>query len=579
MKFVFVIFLYLLSSAFAEDMMGTKKDDELYIESVQKQLLAENLDFRLSDQFGDAWSFSDFSKKTKALIYSFDPVCEVDKQHKQIKELEKKFKNTSILLMNSRFDVSRESLTEKFPKTVVMLDEFQQLAKELRFRQAGDYVIYDFKKDNVVKTFSNVQFSCPLFFETIDGQNFQDQISYSFSRACLNCHNKMQGFTYFQSLNTIKDWRKMMLKTIQLKRMPPGADPYYGALDTEHTNADIRKVVAWLNAGAPFTQKDEDVFQIIRERKKKWKKESLNGEEHNRIVLISRPDESVLASGSDFYKHYTTTTPTTEDIYFSNFEINVNENVAHHLALHFSDKPFPLVDLKGKPIAKTEMLSLYGNNPVPINGYVNGKKVDSVKFLDPNIIHVSRRQGFQSAPGGTLYHIPKGSYLNFEIHYNPSGKDEVSKVEFAIYKLPTANPKMVMKRFSMTPLNGSVIAAPNEAHSVVQLDYQTEYDMLIKGFGLHMHYRGKSGKVTFQRPGEKTSNVLFSFPTYQYKNQLSSILKESVLVPKGSILSTQIIYDNSKGNKAITDFKRPVKIGTSVSKDENYLPRFLYLEP
>ena len=112
----------------------------------------------------------------------------------------------------------------------------------------------------------------------------------------------------------------------------------------------------------------------------------------------------------------------------------------------------------------------------------------------------------------------------------------------------------------------------------VTLDYKVDKNILLRVFGLHMHYRGKCARVFLKRPGEKNKSLIISFPTYQYKNQTSSVFKDPISIPKGSIITTDIIYDNSEFNLTNPDPSIDLRIGTSVVLNKNYLPRFLYME-
>lgn len=69
-----------------------------------------------------------------------------------------------------------------------------------------------------------------------------------------------------------------------------------------------------------------------------------------------------------------------------------------------------------------------------------------------------------------------------------------------------------------------------------------------------------------------------SYPTYQYKIKLSSMLKNDYAVPKGSKLISEIIFDNSAEHLSNPDPLVPVSIGPSIMNDENFLPRIFTKE-
>ena len=57
-----------------------------------------------------------------------------------------------------------------------------------------------------------------------------------------------------------------------------------------------------------------------------------------------------------------------------------------------------------------------------------------------------------------------------------------------------------------------------------------------------------------------------------------SVFKDPISIPKGSIITTDIIYDNSEFNLTNPDPSIDLRKGPSVVLNENYLPRFLYTE-
>jgi hypothetical protein len=572
----FILLLAWSLSASAQTMFDQSNYELTYIKKIQDKLANTDLDFRLLDQFGTPFSLVDFNDTKKSLIVSFDPFCKGEIILQKIEDEAKKNGITSIILIDSKTGLTRETIIEHFPNKTILLDEFQQIAGLLEFKNSGDYIVYDHSSGKILKRIPSAE-SCPITFMSYQKNSFQKEIFPAFERACLQCHNKMKSFNYFDDLKQVQHWQKMMQKTIRLKRMPPGADPYYSELISGHTNEDILKISQWLEAGAPYTAEDADFYRQQIKNFREKKKDIIAKFLKTKVKLISFPSEIVPESGGDFYKHYRTKKPTTEDIYFRDFSVLFNENVAHHLALHYSPKPFPDVDKKGRAIDRKEQMVLYGNNKITVEGTIDGKKITGNKFTDPNVIQVARQPGHQKSSDGTYYFIPKGSYLNFEVHYNPDGVKEISPVKLFITPLKNGEPFKVIKRFSLSPENGTIVARAHE-RSLVKLNYRTEKNMLLKGYGLHMHYRGKYGKVYLQKQDEKIPKLIISFPTYQYRNQVTSIFKEGIYIPKNSTLFTEIFFDNSDKNLTNPNVNEDVRIGTSVAHEENYLPRFMYLE-
>lgn len=567
------------------DMVDTSAFSITADQRLNKLLETNDLEFRLPNQYGTGVSLSSFYNKKEIYLYSFLPSCQADQFMKKYKQMSGNKKSQAHLLINGEINAKREELETAYPKQPILIDMNQQVSNSLLFKKSGDYVVYNVKKQKVTKV-GNVfgkktlpASDCEIKYVSYlpDTNQFREKIVPALVRTCVYCHVGENNLSYFQNIEKIRSWKNMMLRTIRLNRMPPGADPYYSHLEFDLTTQDVLDVTKWLEAGAPATAEDGEFYlqEIQKNGKRKRGLEGLKGTEE--VVLFPLIEEKVSATGGDFYKHYTTETPTTRDYYFTYFDISVNPNVAHHIALHHSMKPFPKVDLKGNPIGG-ENMALYGNNRIPTPASYNGKSIPAFKFQDPNIIHLSRVSGLGFAPRGTIYFIPKGSYLNFEIHYSPSGKEEVSQNILKIYTDENLKKNRLLKRFSMMPNDGALMARANESDSVVSVDYTLTEPMDLKAYGLHMHYRGKSGKVYALFPGETKRKLIFSIPTYQYKFQRTSFLDDVVHLPKGTVLTHEMHYDNSKENISNPDSTRDVHIGLSIVHDENYLPRFFYMD-
>jgi hypothetical protein len=573
-----------------ESMIDSSGFESKLFNKLKQQISIEDIDFRLVNQFGNGISLSDYYNKSEIYVFSLNPKCEPEKVIQFAKQLKSKSKGKKevLFLLDSALS-TRESLIKDFPNQSILLDENQQVSKSFSFKNAGDYVIINSKKQLVVELKSvfskkQKQENCKINYEEYELGKFKSDIIPALNRSCVGCHAHQGFLNYFHDIKTISSWQKMMLRTIRLRRMPPGADPYYGKLTTLHDAKDVRLITKWLEAGIFNEPLVEENYQAHINLLKKRKDIARNQFEGKVITLFSLPPEQVPESGLPFYKHYTTETPTTEDYYFRSFSVKLNENVAHHIALHFSDSPFPRVDPMGNPIIENSKdnsavyKSLYGNNIEKIIGTSSNSKISGIAFRDPNIIHISRTSGIQRATNQTVYFIPKGSYLNFEVHYSPSGRAESSQNELIIHHDEKLIGSPQIKRFSMTPDRGVVVSKAYEKPRLVKMSYTLKKPINLLGYGLHMHYRGRSGKLLYRLPGEKVNQVAFSFPTYQYKIQVTSLLNSSLFLPEGTILTSEIMYDNSKENFSNPDPSLVIKIGTSILNEENYLPRFLYTE-
>jgi len=571
--FFFSTFL-LLFSINADDMFDDTGHDQVIAKKMNSILRNDDLEFRLVDQFGTPHSLNDFSKLKKIHFIAFDLNCPKDIYPKEIKK--------NYLFINTNLETSRESLMTLFPKQIILMDELFLVSSSLGFKSCGDVFQYDFKNERL-KFLKNLnpKLARAIVFNSNPQLNFEKDVLPTIESSCLKCHVGNSSLNFFNGVRKIKAWRKMMLRTMRLGRMPPGADTYYFSDHYSYNKKDLLTLSRWLDNLEGISENDlaklAEVYKKHLENLRVQRFSTIEKQISQMEKIISYPDETIAADGAPFYKYYTTNEPTQNDIFFDKFFVKINSDVGHHMALHFSKKPFPKIKLDGSPLNQNEFMQLYGNNPEPTPGSVNGKKVSAYKFDDPNIIHVVRNQGYQMAYPNSTYYIPKGSYLNLEIHFNPTGKKELTPIELSLLKDESLKDKPVIRRFSMTPNDHTIIARPNEFKSLVEMSYVLPNDIEFVGYGLHMHYRGQSGILFYEEPNQK-KKILMSFPTYQYKNQLSSFFNKPIKLLKGTKLINQIIYNNSDLNLSNPNPKKSVKIGTSILEDENYLPRIYFLE-
>ena len=360
--------------------------------------------------------------------------------------------------------------------------------------------------------------------------------------------------------------------------MPPGADPYYGISTDQHTNEDLLKITKWLESKESFSEEEEKFFTKYIEGFKKKQQEKIENIKGDVVKLVHFPDEKIEAFGDSYYKQYFAG-PTLQDYYFSSFKVMLNKNVAHHVVLHFSSNPFPERDAKGHTIDPAfRGVKLYENFPEPVTGMSSNGKIRGIKFNDPNILHISPNNEIQSCSKGGTYFIPKGSYLNYEVHYNPSGIVEISPVDLQIFSNESNKPLPKMERFSMTLDQGTLIAKPFQKEAKVSVSYIAKKSYKMTGFGIHTHYRGRSGKMYVQYPNSKVKKLVFSYPTHQYKIKFSSSLYHELMIPKGTKITTEITYDNSAEQPSNPDPTHLIKIGPSIMNDENFLPRIFTKE-
>jgi len=207
-------------------------------------------------------------------------------------------------------------------------------------------------------------------------------------------------------------------------------------------------------------------------------------------------------------------------------------------------------------------------------------RLNSVGGFTTLLAYVAGR-GFDDHPDGVGTPALPGQYLNFNMHYTPTGRVEKDRSEVGLWFA-----KEPLKKFHFrTPINerqhvngklvrgavpdaadveagrvsqgatAATISAfsglppipPYEANFTVTSELAITQDITINGFYPHMHVRGKSAEYKVVYPDGK-EQLLFDVPHYRFDWQERYVLAAPLKIPKGSMLKYRAVFDNSANN-------------------------------
>jgi peroxiredoxin len=160
--------------------------------------------------------------------------------------------------------------------------------------------------------------------------------------------------------------------------------------------------------------------------------------------------------------------------------------------------------------------------------------------------------------GGLAFLIPKGTMLGLQVHYVPTGKEEKVGIKVGIrYARDTVEKRLRNMLFVDTKYS---IPAGAPAHAV-KVERTMPVDAIGVGLFSHMHVRGKAMSFTAAGPDGKTENLL-TIPNYNFEWQIPYRWEPGKKVlPKGTKLVCEALYDNSAFNPYNPDPKKVVKDG------------------
>jgi hypothetical protein len=341
---------------------------------------------------------------------------------------------------------------------------------------------------------------------------------------CASCHRPGEVGPF--PLLTYKDAAKradFLAEITASKRMPPWkAEPGYGSFHDARTltSAEIDTLAAWAKAGAP--EGDPQDLPPAPKFPDGWQL----GEPD--LVLTMPEPFTVRAGGRDVQQCFVIPVPIDADKTVSAVEFRPgNRKVVHHAILY----------LDGTGAARKKDEAEKGP------GYSS--------FGGPGILPTGGLGAW--VPGQTPRHLPdgvgrllrKGADLVLQIHYHPSGKEEVDRSSVGVYFAK----KPVSKYVAAIGLRNRDIDIP-AGEKNFRREARSEplpVDAYAIAIGPHMHNLGREMKVYARTPAG-TEIPLIWIKDWDFNWQGSYHFSAPVKLPKGSVLKMEARYDNSADN-------------------------------
>jgi mono/diheme cytochrome c family protein len=354
---------------------------------------------------------------------------------------------------------------------------------------------------------------------------FSEHIAPIVFAQCADCHRPGQAGPFpLLSYKDVAQRAETIRVVVSDRYMPPWHPvPGHGEFAGERrlTDEQIAMFGRWIEAGKPEGPADKlpplpsfpaDGWQL--------------GEPD----LIVQMDEgfSVPADGPDVYRSFVIPLDLPEDKWVRALEFRPSaRNVVHH-SLFF-------LDSRGIARLRDRMDDGPGfKGMIPptgrLGGYVPGGSVLQM-------------------PEGLGMPLPKGSDLIFQTHFHPAGKPEVEKSTLALYFLDGPS-KKVLVPIQVPPGFGvgmgiNIPAGEKEYRVVDEFTLPVAVDCW--DIGGHAHYICKQLTMTATLP-DGTVKPMLRIDDWNLNWQNRYQYKEPVALPAGTVLRTELVYDNSEEN-------------------------------
>ena len=503
-------------------------------------------DFSLLDHQGRFHQVSYYSDHKAAIVVVYPESAVADELLKSLSKLQAAHgEEIKILLLNTNPKLDRitvetrmQSLGVDLP---VLMDESQNVARTLKFKNIGEAVILDpVKMDSLYrgdsKDLANVLTAVLGGGEMpSDGVAMGEEITYlsvnqvSYTRDivplvsenCVKCHR--DGGIAPWSMNShkmLQGFAPMIREVVLTRRMPPGQiDTQVGKHIADVAGLSIeeqQKLLAWIDAGAPKDGVEDPLAEV--------QPESSDFSFGKPNLVFQVPAQEIPATGVIDYRYVPVELNLDRDVWISAMEfVPGDRQVLHHVIAYLTS---------------------------PNNKSSSGGLGESIAGFAPG-----RQPDHFGSNAGRL--IPKGSNLLLQMHYTTSGREttDTTRVGVYLHKVP---PEFVMSGGAASQRR--FLVPPHEKEYVLSGRQEIERDAYLYQMTPHMHFRGKYMSYTAQYP-DGTSELLLSVPKYDFNWQFSYRLQEPVFLPAGTVLVAEGAMDNSAQNPGNPDPSRPVHFG------------------
>ncbi len=423
---------------------------------------------------------------------------------------------------------------------------------------------------------------------------FTKDVAPIFYKNCSQCHRPndvapMPLMTYDQ----VRPWARSIKSKVVKREMPPwgvGQSTLAFSNDRQMSEHEIKTIVAWVDGGAPMGNPAE--MPAAPEYPGGWK--------FNRApdVVLKMPVEFKIEPRSEYpMLDFYVPIPWTDGmklIQMSEARPS-NKAVVHHITVSLvtfppgteviDGQPFT-TDASGQKVPLDRRATRLSEAKLPTELQMPrapGEKPDrlsSVGGFTTLLAYVAGR-GFDDHPDGVGTPALPGQYLNFNMHYTPTGRPETDRSEVGLWFA-----REPLKKFHFrTPINerqhvnGKLVRGPVQDAADIEAGrvsqgatpttissfsglppippYMADYtvtselaitqDITINGFYPHMHVRGKVAEYKVLYPDGR-EQLLFEVPRYRFDWQERYVLAEALKIPKGSLLRYRALFDNSANN-------------------------------
>jgi len=360
---------------------------------------------------------------------------------------------------------------------------------------------------------------------------------------CQSCHRPGEiGPFSLLTYNDARPWAKSIKAAVASRKMPPWfADPAYGHFsnDMRLSDADIRTLTAWVDAGAPEGNAKDKPAPLTFEDGWNLKPDM--------VITMPKP-YNLQAKGTINYKFIRVKGAFTEDMWISAAEMRPgNRKVLHHGKVWVVPPGSHWMEhaAYGEAYERETQAAIIGRNDSAEGNDILGK-------FNPGL-------GPQSFDiNGAAKFVAKGSDLVFEMHYTATGEPTTDTSVLGLVKAKAAPETRYF--FTGAPAANNLVIPPGDPNAEVVSEVTVTTDNVKLAYiQPHMHLRGKDFEVRLAYPTGETETVFRGKWDFNWQQGFNFV--KPVVMPKGTRIIAISHFDNSPNNAFNPDPKAEVHWG------------------
>ena len=429
---------------------------------------------------------------------------------------------------------------------------------------------------NPVRVPRTTPVGCPLERKVAEPQpaatpekmlTFHKDIAPILNAHCQMCHSQGNVAPFeLMTYDDASDWMKPGLREIEAHRMPPAQveSDFPLAHENSLTKTEIETIREWLHSGMEEGNPADSAHLPPPPNLNDWP-EDLGPPD---IILEQSAPTTLVGKGPDLYRYVPFTLDNPEDLHIRAMQLRPsNRKLVHHALIGYC----PSEDIRQlDPALLQENYGLLPGDSAP--GYSTrhsfgikphtGNAEDGLPLVS-GIMGYLPGQSATRLPDEADLVIPAHSDILTQFHFHRSGKMETDKSRIGIWLHKDTEKKRYLA--SSTFLSGDFTVVPKGLKNfAVKTADPIPIDAWIYMIMPHCHQLGKTIDVTARLPGTDKDVTLVRCPNWDFNWQSTHQLAEPVFLPKGTILKSSVVYDNTDNNP-----RNPFRPAQHVFQGEN----------